>query len=394
MSVDYNVVGKNMSEVKETIIGNFIGGIEHNRAPRPLMTWGPPGEGKTFTTYAAAEELSKRLNQKVEVHCLLSSCLEPSDITGVPKEVSERYTTYMPPDWAYFISEEYEQDMRKKQPNFKAPPAILFWDDLPNAHPQSLRAVLKGIHEGMWGCLRQRKNVMTLAAGNRTDDNAGSSDMITSLANRFEHAYARTTPEDWLRWATKFGIHPYVMAHIRQMGQDLQEFCAEVAARDEKAFASPRSWHMVSDKLFEVKDIEVGSGGIDPMLAKSIFGIIGTGIGTRFCGFLRNTSAVIPPEEIVKDARKARIPGKTNLDALHATVESLAFFLKKNPQHWEAALTYALRKEMVVDAGVILARRANDAMMSLDDKARKSGLMNPLWGQCADKFSDVLDNVD
>jgi hypothetical protein len=232
---------------------------------------------------------------------------------------------------------------------------------------------------------------MVVAAGNRVEDNAAANDMPTPLANRFRHCYANPTTDDWLKWAAsdEGGIHPFVIAFIRTCKNDLREFNDDVATRAEKAFASPRTWHDISELLWEG---EIGAK--DELFGPMTMGIVGRGSATKFLGFMRNTTAVIPPEDIVKNPKKARVPSARNLDALHATVASLELHVKQNPKHWKAAVIYSTRKEMLSDVGILLAQTVAEVCQELPAKERANAFGSDAFAALFDRYEDLLGMLD
>lgn len=391
--IDYSLVGMAMSELQRVLVGAFVGATKRGKRPRAHMIWGPPGAGKTFTTYAAARDVSRLLEQECQVFDNATSCLEPTDVAGIPTPVEVdgtlRYTKYCCPSWAYLCSVEYEEDerIRRGDPEWTAPPALLFFDDIPAAHFQTQTAFFKGVHEGRWGDLQQRDNVMVVAAGNRVEDNAGANDMPTALANRFVHCYAQPTTDGWIKWAQANDIHPYVYAYIRANKQDLNEFNDDVANRADKAFASARSWESVSEFLWEGQIDREN----DNTFSKVIMGIVGRGVATSFHAFLRNTTAVVPPEEIVKNPKKAKLPSKKNLDALHATIASLEHHIKEHPDTWEAGVIYATRDEMMPDFGCLLANSIVNVVLTLPADERAEAMGNDAFAELLDKYDGALE---
>lgn len=392
-SIDYARVGMSMTDVKRTLVREYIDAIAMGIDPQATMVWGEPGMGKTYTMYAAAKEISAMLRKPVKVVCQLTSCLEPSDITGIPTPVEVvgfgKYTEYLAPKWAWESSEEYQDWKRQADEKFEAPPMLLFWDDVVAGHQQTLNALLKGVHEGMWGGLKQRGNVMVAAAGNRIEDNAGAIEMTTALGSRFAHLYANLLTKDWLKWATDEGnIHPYIVGYIRQCGDDLREFNADVAARAEKAFACPRTWHMVSNVTWQSKNVEA-----DDLYSRRVIGRIGLGTATKFLGYMKNTVAVVPPEDIVKDPKHCKVPSTKQLDALYATVSSLEHYIKQHPEHWEAACIYSLRKEMLGDVGVCLAITVARCLQKLPAQARTKAQGSELWLDMMERYEEMFDHT-
>jgi len=406
--IDYAFVGMSMSDIKTLVVSTFMGGLKRNRKPKAVFCWGEPGAGKTFTMMAAAREISRRLGIECNFFDVPTSTLEPCDVAGIPMPVrinnEEKFSRYLGPEWAWLTSVEYEKYQQEllNDPNWKAPSAILMFDDLVAAHFQTQSAFFKGVHEGKWGSLTQRNNVMVVGCGNRVEDNAAANDMPTALANRFRHCYANPTTTDWLKWGTNFResgedgveeesrIHPLVIGYIRTCQDALREFNSEVASRSEKAFASPRTWEDVSELLYE------GEIGQDhTIFSKTVMGIIGKGSATQFLGYLRNSTALVPPEEIIRNPKKATIPSAKNLDALHATVASLEAYLKQNPKHWKAGVIYAMREEMLSDVGILLATTVSEIIVQrLDSKERAKAMGDDVFVSLAERYEGLLGIVD
>jgi hypothetical protein len=404
--VDYAVQGMSMSEIKEFVVATYMGGVARKRMPKAVYCEGAPGEGKTFTMFAAAREIGRLLDTQCGLIDVPTSCLEPCDVAGVPMPIKvggeDTYAKYLGMEWAWFISVEYEEEQRKlkKDPEWCAPPMIILFDDLVAAHFQTQSAFFKGVHEGKWASLKQRDNVMVVGCGNRVEDNAAANDMPTALANRFRFCYANPTTEDWIAWGREFveegeegiedesRVHPTVLAFHRRCQDMLREFSADVANRSEKAFGSPRTWHDVSELLYE--------GQLDKdntLFARAVMGIVGRGLATHFLAFLRHAKALIAPDEIIKDPKKARIPTRDNLDAIHATVSSLETHLKQNPKKWKAGIIYGLRDEMPSDIGILLVQTISEIIAggAFTDKQRGAALGDSVWIEVHDKFAELLD---
>jgi hypothetical protein len=354
---------------------------------------------------AAAREIGRRLNTECLMIDVPASTLEPCDIAGIPFPVKingeETFSRYLGPEWAWFTSVEYEKFEQAKDKDFVAPPVLLMFDDLVAAHFQTQSAFFKGVHEGKWGALTQRANVLVVACGNRVEDNAAANDMPTPLANRFRHCYAHPSTDDWLKWGTSFReagesgvegetrIHPLVIGYIRTCKDALREFNKDVATRSEKAYASPRTWEDVSEVFWE-DEIAQDS----PIFSKVIMGIIGRGSTTQFLGYLRNSTALVTPEEIVKNPKKAKLPSSKNLDALHATIASLELHLKQNPKHWKACVIYASRKDMVSDVGILLAATVTDIVTTqLSPKDRMNAMGDPVFTKLFERYEGLFDTI-
>lgn len=160
-----------------------------------------------------------------------------------------------------------------------------------------------------------------------------------------------------------------------------------MANRADKAFASARSWESVSEFLWEGQIDREN----DNTFSKVIMGIVGRGVATSFHAFLRNTTAVVPPEEIVKNPKKAKLPSKKNLDALHATIASLEHHIKEHPDTWEAGVIYATRDEMMPDFGCLLANSIVNVVLTLPADERAEAMGNDAFAELLDKYDGALE---
>lgn len=404
-------LGMNMTQIRRAGVELFLGCMERGILPLVMHVEGSPGIGKTYTVEDMARDIAKELKiPEVKVYAQLTSCLDPVDITGAPYAISidgkDTYASYLPLEWAWECSVEYEQHMQKSDPNYKAPPAILFFDDISAAHFQTQTAFFKGVHEGMWGSLHQRHNVMVICAGNRVEDNAGANDMPTALANRMCVVHAKPTTSDWLKWGAGDGnIHPFVMGFIRQFNEHLSEFNTEVANSKEKAFASPRTWDMLSQFIWMGRISQD-----DPIFANLVMGWIGGAIGLKFLGYMRNTASCVSADDIFKDPEGAAVPTAKQLDALFATISSLEYRIKQEPfgfdpdkeekkpakkqrlPHWKAGLMYALRDGMLPEAATILAKSITMIVVTQIPPDQRSRVYNdPVYGSLWEKLEHVME---
>lgn len=397
-AVDYDVVGSTMSEVKRRIVNAFHHALKGGYRPDSTMVWGPPGIGKTFTIYAAAREIAKLLGvEKVAVKSLMLSTMDPTDIVGVPHRHREfDYTQYLPLRWAWEASVEYELEEQKKNPKFKAPPMILFFDDFTVAHQQVQAACFKLFHEGQAGDLHIRNNVFLVAAGNRPEDNAAAQDMPTAMASRFRHIYSKIDASEWINWASKEGdIHPLIVGFMRAHKENLHDF---EPSTQEKAFACPRTWEIVSTavKENEVEVTEAVKSGKsrETSLFKVTAGIVGTGMATHFHAYLDKTKHAVPADEIVKNPHKAKVPNVEQIDALHATIAGLEYHVKKNPKDWKAAIIYSIRDEMMGEMGLVLATSATNVILeSLKSEEVIEALESKEYVAMNNKYGEYLTAV-
>ncbi len=149
---------------------------------------------------------------------------------------------------------------------------ILFLDEI-SAAPQSVQAAAYQITlDRVVGEHKLPDNCIVIAAGNRVTDKSVSFKMPKALANRLLHIEIEGSFNSWLNWALKSGINKKVVGFLSFRTDKLYGFDAK---RDDLAFATPRSWEMVSNILNTVSD-DVEE--IYPLIA----GLIGSGLAIEF----------------------------------------------------------------------------------------------------------------
>jgi len=122
---------------------------------------------------------------------------------------------------------------------------ILFFDELTNATKQTqsviFKIVLERVVNNRWPL---PANARIVAAGNDRSESSAAHDLAEPLFGRFAHIYIRTTVENWMPWAVRSRINPYVLEFLAN--NDLYLRTPYTGA---EGHADPRRWEMVSKAL-------------------------------------------------------------------------------------------------------------------------------------------------
>jgi hypothetical protein len=266
---------------------------------RPVFLWGPPGIGKSELVEGIANELGGLMID------LRLGQMEPTDIRGIP--FYNKDTGKM--DWAPPI------ELPDEELASQYPVVVLFLDEL-NAAPASVQAAAyQLILNRRVGKFRLPDNVVMVAAGNRESDKGVTYRMPTPLANRFVHQEMRVDFASWQEWAVKNGEHKDVVGYLSFAKQDLNDFDAKSASR---AFATPRSWHFVSQLLDDNMD--------EDTLTNLIAGTVGEGLAVKFMAHRRVASRMPDPVEILEG--KVKTLEVKEVSAMYSLVISMCYELK------------------------------------------------------------------
>ncbi len=122
---------------------------------------------------------------------------------------------------------------------------ILFFDELTNATKQTQSVIFKIVLErfvnNRWAL---PSNARIVAAGNDRSESSSSHDLAEPLFGRFAHIYIRTTVENWMPWAVRSRINPYVMEFLAN-----NDLYLRTPYTGTEGHADPRRWEMVSKAL-------------------------------------------------------------------------------------------------------------------------------------------------
>ena len=119
---------------------------------------------------------------------------------------------------------------------------ILFFDELTNATKQTQAVIFKIVLErfvnNRWPL---PENARIVAAGNDRAESSVAHDLAEPLFGRFAHIYIRTTVENWMPWAVRKRINPYVMEFLAN-----NDLYLRTAYTGTEGYADPRRWEMAS----------------------------------------------------------------------------------------------------------------------------------------------------
>lgn len=308
----------------------------------PFFVWGNPGIGKSRILQALVEKMGFhfediRLSQiesvdlrglpakdeKVKLIAVMDENGKPKmDAKGEAVYINEKETTvtWAMPDFLRRAKEQWDK--------YKKPTAY-FFDELNSGSPATMAAAYQFINDRRIGCFELGSQDVVFAAGNLESDGGVTNSMPLPLANRFRHYLMDVNTEQWLNFASEAGMHPYVLAYlsIGANGSKLQDFNVDrLLASDEKAFATPRSWEMLSKALFAAygehqaiaahktlaeeseefnvyeEDDKINENDISVIAASCV----GSGIAVEFAGFVKE-GMDLPKARDILDGKKLTV---------------------------------------------------------------------------------------
>lgn len=295
-------VGKTVQLLTKAYTSLIKGGTSPKMMPS-VMLWGPPGVGKSQGVRQIAKGLEKETGKKVAVTDVRLLLFNPIDLRGIPTSNADKTLAI------WLKPQIFQMDPSEDLIN------ILFLDEI-SAAPQSVQAAAYQITlDRVVGEHKLPDNCIVIAAGNRVTDKSVAFKMPKALANRLLHIEIEGSFYSWLDWAVGAGVNPKVTGFLSCRSDRLFGFKAD---NDDLAFATPRSWEMVSTILNTVSD------NVDEMY-QLIAGLIGNGTAIEFRAWTR-IYADLPSMEDVFNGRPVTVP--TSTDGMYAMISSMAAYAR------------------------------------------------------------------
>ena len=258
-----NIPSMNIGKVVSQLTDAYTSVIKSNLPLKTLpsvMLWGPPGVGKSQAIRQLAKEIEQETGKKTVVTDVRLLLFNPIDLRGIPTSNADKTLA------VWLKPQIFQMDDSEDIVN------ILFLDEI-SAAPQSVQAAAYQITlDRVVGEHKLPENCIVIAAGNRTTDKSVAFKMPKALANRLLHIEVQGNFKSWKEWAIKNGVNDKVIGFLSFRQNYLMDFNT---SSEDLAFATPRSWEMVSNILNYV------NSDIDKMQSM-IGGLVGTGIAIEF----------------------------------------------------------------------------------------------------------------
>ncbi len=329
-----NIPQLNVEKAVALLTKAYTAAIEEEDIKRipSVMMWGPPGVGKSQAVRQIAAHLEESCNKKVNVTDVRLLLFNPIDLRGIPTANADKtLAVWLKPQ--IFKMDESENVIN-----------ILFLDEI-SAAPQSVQAAAYQITlDRVVGEHRLPDNCIVIAAGNRITDKSVAFKMPKALANRLLHIEIEGNFEAWKRWAIGKGINEKVTGFLSFRQNALMQFDS---SGETLAFATPRSWEMVSNVLNCVSD------DVEEMFPL-ISGLVGTAMAIEMRTWC-NVYKELPAMEDIFDGLMPPVPRKT--DAIYALVSSMTAYAREHKAEMSRianSISYATR--LPADFSAVLMR--------------------------------------
>lgn len=286
----------------------------------PLFIHGSPGIGKS---YIVADVADKNNLELVDIRL---SQMDPVDLRGVPS-IKEDQTVWMPP---VFFPKKTDSE------------GILFLDELNSAPPSVQAAIYQLVLNRKMGEYVLPKGWRIICAGNRVSDRGVVFRLPTPLANRMVHLHVQARFDDFKLFAIKEGLHPFVIGFLG-FRPDLLSTEPVVEDDANPAFATPRSYHMLSRIIKEKEDVN--------HIASIIYGTVGYSAGIEFISYVK-VYEDLPDIASIYEGHYPKIENQPAL--LYALVSALVEYFDGSHTHKEHLFVFS--EVLPTEFGVMLIK--------------------------------------
>ena len=317
-----NIPVMSVGEATDILSETYTTAIKNNISSKlipSVMLWGPPGVGKSQAVRQIAKDIERETGKSAKVTDVRLLLFNPIDLRGIPTSNADKTLAI------WLKPQIFQMDASDDIVN------ILFLDEI-SAAPQSVQAAAYQITlDRVVGEHKLPDNCIVIAAGNRVTDKSVSFKMPKALTNRLLHIEIEGSYESWNTWAVKVGINAKVLGYLAAHTSRLFGFNP---SNDDLAFATPRSWEMVSSLLNNVND---DIKKMYPLIA----GLVGSGTAIEFMTWTKVFDKVPKMEDVFNGVATVK---PTTMDALYATVSAMSSYardVKDCPEKIGYSLAYA-----------------------------------------------------
>jgi hypothetical protein len=286
----------------------------------PLFIHGSPGIGKS---YIVAEVAKKKGLDLVDVRL---SQMDPVDLRGVPS-IKDNQTVWMPP--VFFPKDKDSQ-------------GILFLDELNSAPPSVQAAIYQLVLDRKMGEYELPSGWRILCAGNRVSDRGVVFRLPSPLVNRMVHLHVEAKFEDFKLFALQENLHHFIIGFL-SFRPDLLSSEPVLENDANPAFATPRSYHMLSNILKKSHNLHA--------ISSIIYGTIGYSAGIEFTSYVK-VYEELPDVAAIYEGNYPEVPNQPAL--LYALVSALVEYYKGSDADKEHL--FAFSETLPTEFGIMLIK--------------------------------------
>lgn len=253
----------------------------------------------------------------------------------------------------------------------KTPGNVWLLDEFSCAPKTVQNASLQLLLDKRIGLYKVPADTLVVLAGNRKIDRANIETISSAVQNRLMEITLETDHDEWTTWALNSNVHEMVIAYLQMCPGHLSDF--DGSKWKGGAFASPRSWEMVSHLLSHAPS---DSGVRMAMIA----GLIGPAIGTQFNAFCSVYDNLPDVNAILLSPDTADVPSEPSVQYALAT----ALANKATAKNFDRVVRYTDRMPKAIDVLTVKLAIRGD---------RATGANSPVKNPAFTKWAQTNGNI-
>lgn len=281
----------------------------------PVFLLSGPGRGKSSIVKQFAD---KYFNGKMQT--LILSRIESSDLAlPIPtKNDDGTYSTH------FAISELLPKEH-----------CVLFLDEFSQSSPSCQCIIQQLLLEGSFMHYELPKGTYVVLAGNRTQDNANSGEVLSTIANRCIMCEIKEDEQEFLEYAEEQNLHPVVIDYVRRYPGNL------FGLQDDEGhpcFTTPRSMERTSEIMYQYDKGVVS----ESVLATAIEGVLGKNVYSKIKVSMEMVNDLPRPQDVLEGKDKGLDLNRVGLAGVHTLITGCRVLLKNKLQDdLETGLVYS-----------------------------------------------------
>jgi len=308
-----NMSALSVDKLVELLSTMYIRTIKAGLSPKncvSVMLHGQPGVGKSMAICEIAKEIEDQTGKKVNITDLRLLLFNPVDLHGLPTSNADKtMAVWLKP--SIFAMDESEDVIN-----------ILFLDEITACSPQVSASAYSLVLDHKIAEFELPDNCFVICAGNRISDKAVSYKMSTALANRMCHIEVVSSFDSFKDFAIRSGVNEKVIGFLSFRPDYLNTFDPK---NDSIAFATPRTWCMVSDIL---NTVDSEPENVMPLIS----GLVGGGIAMEFAHWCKIYHKLPNIEDIFAGRPTGSIP--TQPDQLFALCSAMIAYAREHKKEY------------------------------------------------------------